>query len=79
MVFINLLGYEWYRNKNKRSAFSWLLIFCFPWIIGLIIDLSQSFGKSEIASFQISFFVYLLICIFSYLYFVLKNKNLVNE
>jgi hypothetical protein len=49
------------------------------WGIGLIIDLSQNLGKSEVVSFQISFFVYLLICIFSYLYFILKNKNLVNE
>jgi len=53
--------------------------FIMQWGIGLIIDLSKFFGKEEIQSFQISFFVYLLICIFSYLYFVLKNKNLVNE
>jgi len=49
------------------------------WGIGLIIDLSQSLGKSEVVSFQISFFIYFLICIFSYFYFILKNKNLVNE
>ena len=53
--------------------------FIMQWGIGLIIDLSQNLGKSEVVSFQISFFVYLLICIFSYLYFILKNKNLVNE
>ena len=45
------------------------------WGIGLVIDLSQFFGKEEIQSFQISFFVYLLICIFSYLYFLLNNRN----
>ncbi len=53
--------------------------FIMQWGIGLIIDLSQSLGKSEVVSFQISFFVYLLICIFSYLYFILKNNNLANE
>jgi MFS family permease len=53
--------------------------FIMQWGIGLIIDLSQSLGKSEVASFQISFFIYFLICIFSYFYFILKNKNLVNE
>ena len=53
--------------------------FIMQWGIGLIIDLSKFFGKEEIQSFQISFFVYLLICFFSYLYFVLKNKNLENE
>jgi len=53
--------------------------FIMQWGIGLIIDLSQSLGKSEVASFQISFFIYFLICIFSYFYFILKNKNLANE
>ncbi len=53
--------------------------FTMQWGMGLIIDLSKSLGKSEIASFQISFFVYLLCCIFSYLYFIFNNKNLINE
>tara|TARA_B100000700_G_scaffold305633_1_gene379869 strand:- start:94 stop:885 length:792 start_codon:yes stop_codon:yes gene_type:complete len=49
--------------------------FVMQWGIGLVIDLSQFFGKGEIQSFQISFFVYMLICIFSYLYFLLNNRN----
>ncbi len=49
--------------------------FIMQWGIGLIIDLSQFFGKGEIQSFQISFFVYLIICIFSYLYFLLSNRD----
>ena len=49
--------------------------FIMQWGIGLIIDLSQFFGKGEIQSFQISFFVYFVICIFSYLYFLLNNRN----
>jgi len=49
--------------------------FTMQWGMGLIIDLSKSLGKSEIASFQISFFVYLLCCIFSYLYFIFNNRN----
>ena len=49
--------------------------FVMQWGIGLVIDLSQFFGKGEIQSFQISFFVYLIICIFSYLYFLLNNRN----
>jgi len=49
--------------------------FIMQWGIGLIIDLTQFFGKGEIQSFQISFFVYLVICIFSYLYFLLNNRN----
>ena len=53
--------------------------FTMQWGMGLIIDLSKSLGKSEIVSFQISFFVYLLCCIFSYLYFIFSNRNLKNE
>jgi len=45
--------------------------FIMQWGIGLVIDLSLFFGISEIQSFQISFLVYLIICIFSYLYFLL--------
>ena len=53
--------------------------FTMQWGMGLIIDLSKSLGKSEIASFQISFIVYLLCCIFSYLYFIFNSRNLKNE
>ena len=67
------------KSLTSFNLIIFLGTFVTQWGIGLIIDLSQSFGKSEIASFQISFFVYLLCCIFSYLYFILKNKNLVNE
>ena len=49
--------------------------FLMQWGIGLVIDLCQFFGKGEIKSFQISFFVYFVICILCYLYFVLNNKN----
>jgi len=49
--------------------------FLMQWGIGLIIDLCQFLGKEEVASFKISFIVYLIICILSYLYFLMKNKN----
>jgi len=37
LVLLNVLGYEWYCEKNKKAAFSWLFVFCLPWISGLII------------------------------------------
>jgi MFS family permease len=49
--------------------------FLMQWGIGLVIDFSQFLGKGEIQSFQISFLVYLVICVISYLYFILNNKN----
>ena len=49
--------------------------FIMQWGIGLIIDFCQFLGKEEVQSFKISFTIYLIICIFSYLYFLMKNKN----
>ena len=49
--------------------------FIMQWGIGLVIDFCQLLGKEEVQSFKISFSVYLMICIFSYMYFMLKNKN----
>ena len=49
--------------------------FIMQWGIGLVIDFCQFLGKEEVQSFKISFTVYLIICIFSYSYFMLKNKN----
>ena len=49
--------------------------FIMQWGIGLIIDFCLYLGKEEVQSFKISFTVYLIICIFSYLYFILNNKN----
>ena len=67
---------------KSLTSFNFVIFFgtfTMQWGMGLIIDLSKSLGKSEIVSFQISFFVYLLICIFSYLYFIFNNRNLKNE
>ena len=67
---------------KSLTSFNFIIFlgtFTMQWGMGLIIDLSKSLGKSEIVSFQISFFVYLLCCIFSYLYFIYNNRNLINE
>tara|TARA_A100001011_G_scaffold1458_1_gene1729 strand:+ start:60 stop:1277 length:1218 start_codon:yes stop_codon:yes gene_type:complete len=49
--------------------------FIMQWGIGLVIDLSLYLKNDETQSFQISFTVYLIICILSYSYFIMKNKN----
>ena len=64
--------------SKSLTSFNLLIFvgtFLMQWGIGLIIDLCQFLGKEEVQSFKISFTVYLIICIFSYLYFILKNKN----
>jgi len=50
-------------------------IFVTQWGIGLIIDLVQFLDFNEIIAFQMSFFVFLLSCIFSYVYFIYYNKK----
>ena len=63
------------KSLTSFNLLIFLGTFIMQWGIGLVIDLSQLLGKGEIQSFQISFTVYLIICILSYSYFIMKNKN----
>ena len=49
--------------------------FFVQWGIGLIIDYCKNIGFDTISSYRISFFVFLVICILSYLFFIFKNKH----
>jgi len=66
-------------KQNPKSILFILVlfigIFVTQWGIGLIIDLAQLLGFGEILAFQVSFFVFLLSCIFSYFYFIYRNKK----
>jgi len=68
------------RNLAGKSltSFNVLLFsgtFFMQWGIGLVIDYCKYLGFEQIKSYQISFSVFLIICIFSYLYFIMKNLN----
>ena len=63
------------KSLTSFNLLIFLGTFIMQWGIGLVIDLSQFLGKGETQSFQISFFVYFIICVLCYLYFVLNNKN----
>ncbi len=63
------------KSLTSFNLLIFLGTFIMQWGIGLVIDLCKFFGNSEIQSFQISFAVYLVICVFCYLYFILNNKN----
>ena len=63
------------KSLTSFNLLIFLGTFIMQWGIGLIIDLSQFFGHGEIPSFQISFSIYLVICVLCYLYFILNNKN----
>jgi len=66
------------RAGTSLTSFNLLIFlgtFIVQWGIGLIIDVSQYLGSSEIDSFRISFSFYLFICLLSYFYFISKNRN----
>ena len=44
--------------------------FFVQWGIGLLIDLSKNMGASIVTSYKISFSIFLILCIFSYLFFI---------
>ena len=50
-------------------------IFILQWGIGLVIDFAQKLGCSEVNSFRVAIFILLMLNIFSYIYFVVKNKK----
>lgn len=49
--------------------------FTVQWAIGVLIDLFKSFGYNTILSYQISFSIFALCCILSYLYFFIHHKD----
>ena len=51
------------------------ITFFVQWIIGLIIDFSRNLGATITMSYQISFSIFLFLCILSYLFFLILNKN----
>jgi len=49
--------------------------FFVQWGIGLIIDYCRNIGFDTVLSYRVSFSVFLIICICSYIFFVIKNKK----
>ncbi len=49
--------------------------FFVQWGIGLMIDFCEDMGANTITSYKISFSIFLIICILSYIFFIIKNKK----
>ena len=49
--------------------------FFVQWGIGLIIDFCGGMGANTITSYRISFSIFLVICVLSYIFFIIKNKK----
>ena len=67
----NLAG----KSLTSFNVFLFSGTFFMQWGIGLIIDFCGYLGLEKVYSYQISFFCFLLVCIFSYLFFILKSKD----
>ena len=67
-----------FSNAGKAlTSFNLLLFigaFFMQWIIGLIIDVGMSLNFSEVNSFKLAMSFVLLTSLFSYLFFIKKNK-----
>ena len=67
----NLAG----KSLTSFNVFLFSGTFFMQWGIGLIIDFCGYLGLEKVYSYQISFFCFLLLCILSYLFFILKSKD----
>jgi MFS family permease len=67
----NLAG----KSLTSFNVFLFSGTFFMQWGIGLIIDFCGYLGLEKVYSYQVSFFCFLLLCIFSYLFFILKSKD----
>ena len=63
------------KSLTSFNVFLFSGTFFVQWIIGLIIDFSRNLGATITLSYQISFSIFLFLCILSYLFFLILNKN----
>ena len=63
------------KSLTSFNVFLFSGTFFVQWIIGLIIDFSRNLGATITMSYQISFSIFLFLCILSYLFFLILNKN----
>ena len=63
------------KSLTSFNVFLFSGTFFVQWIIGLIMDFSRILGATITMSYQISFSIFLFLCILSYLFFLILNKN----
>jgi len=63
------------KSLTSFNVFLFSGTFFVQWIIGLIIDFSRNLGATITMSYQISFSIFLFLCVLSYLFFLILNKN----
>jgi MFS family permease len=72
------LSFPSYLAGKALTSFNLLIFlgtFIMQWIMGLVIDLVKNFGYSEIMGFKSAFSVFLILCLVSYIFFLIINKK----
>ncbi|WP_440633098.1 MFS transporter [Candidatus Pelagibacter sp. HIMB1485] len=72
------LAFSGYSAGKALTSFNLLIFagtFIMQWLMGFVIDITKSFGYSEITAFKSAFSVFLVLSLVSYLFFLLMNKK----
>ena len=72
------LAFSGYSAGKALTSFNLLIFagtFIMQWLMGFIIDITKSFGYSEITAFKSAFSVFLVLSLVSYLFFLTMNKK----
>ena len=72
------LAFSGYSAGKALTSFNLLIFagtFIMQWLMGFVIDITKSYGYSEITAFKSSFSVFLVLSLVSYLFFLIINKK----
>ena len=72
------LAFSGYSAGKALTSFNLLIFagtFIMQWLMGFVIDITKSFGHSEITAFKSAFSVFLVLSLVSYLFFLTMNKK----
>ena len=72
------LAFSGYSAGKALTSFNLLIFagtFIMQWLMGFVIDITKSYGYSEITAFKSSFSVFLVLSLVSYLFFLTMNKK----
>jgi len=67
----NLAG----KSLTSYNVFLFSGTFFIQWGIGLVIDICSNKGFDIVSSYRISFSVFLILCVLSYIFFIYLNKK----
>ena len=72
------LSFSGYSAGKALTSFNLLIFagtFVMQWLMGFVIDIVKSLGHSEIFAFKLSFLVFLILSVISYIFFLILNRK----